>query len=346
MLEIITHSGKFHTDEVFAVAFLMKIHDVIDFSHIKLDRTREKSKISSALSNPLIYVVDVGGEHKPEKNNFDHHQKNCNESYSGFTIPLSSFGMVYQHFQDRLFGDLGDRATGDMKRKFYKTFILPIDAADNGVPDVEYKFGSTLFHCRNYYGLTLQSIISSFNHSDVSDFEFQDNRFKMAVNIARGILENWVSTTIRKVVEFELCDKRVRSCISPMQEIVVFDERFPYSKALFAFEQEYNKTHWNKWKIQLIVVPNADGESWNIHTVHEQNKFKLRTPIIIRCDENIYVHKNRFFAKTNDKNMAIGLAQESLNLQKSVKQKKIAKILFGGAFIVSNMLYFALSKKK
>lgn len=65
MISIITHNGKFHTDDVFACAILKYI-----FDDINIIRTRDESIINDSDS----YIIDVGGEYDGVKK-FDHHQK-------------------------------------------------------------------------------------------------------------------------------------------------------------------------------------------------------------------------------------------------------------------------------
>ena len=67
-VKIITHSGSFHADEVFAVATL-KLMLGKDFE-IEVIRSRDKSDWDSG-----DYVVDVGGVYDPSRQRFDHHQE-------------------------------------------------------------------------------------------------------------------------------------------------------------------------------------------------------------------------------------------------------------------------------
>jgi len=62
---IVTHPGGAHKDDFLACSLLVYRHGCAVFR-------REPSEAD--ISNPAIAVVDVGGEHDPEKANFDHHQ--------------------------------------------------------------------------------------------------------------------------------------------------------------------------------------------------------------------------------------------------------------------------------
>lgn len=62
---ILTHPGGAHKDEFLACCVLLALHPV---TIVRREPTE------GDLSNPSICVVDVGHEHNPERNNFDHHQ--------------------------------------------------------------------------------------------------------------------------------------------------------------------------------------------------------------------------------------------------------------------------------
>lgn len=63
--EILTHPGSSHKDEFLACCLLIAVHEV---PVVRREPTPED------LDNTGMAVVDVGGEHAPERGNFDHHQ--------------------------------------------------------------------------------------------------------------------------------------------------------------------------------------------------------------------------------------------------------------------------------
>jgi hypothetical protein len=79
---ILTHPGGAHKDEFLACCVLLATHPV---SIVRREPTAED------LSNSHICVVDVGHEHAPEKNNFDHHQ------FPKDHPPTCSLSLVLQH---------------------------------------------------------------------------------------------------------------------------------------------------------------------------------------------------------------------------------------------------------
>ncbi len=62
---ILTHPGGAHKDELLACCLLVARHGV---------PIMRREPEQADLDNPAVCVVDVGGEHTPERSNFDHHQ--------------------------------------------------------------------------------------------------------------------------------------------------------------------------------------------------------------------------------------------------------------------------------
>ena len=79
---ILTHPGGAHKDEVLACALLAAVHRV---PIVRREPTADD------LNDPSIAVVDVGGEHAPERSNFDHHQ------FPADHPPVCALSLVLQH---------------------------------------------------------------------------------------------------------------------------------------------------------------------------------------------------------------------------------------------------------
>lgn len=80
--KIITHPGGAHKDEFLACSVLLALHPV---PVLRCEPSSED------LSDAAICVVDVGHEHAPERNNFDHHQ------FPGEHPPTCSLSLVLQN---------------------------------------------------------------------------------------------------------------------------------------------------------------------------------------------------------------------------------------------------------
>lgn len=79
---ILTHPGGAHKDEFLACSLLAAVHRV---PIVRREPTAED------LADPTTAVVDVGGEHAPERHNFDHHQ------FPADHPPLCALSLVLQH---------------------------------------------------------------------------------------------------------------------------------------------------------------------------------------------------------------------------------------------------------
>lgn len=82
LTRILTHPGGSHKDELLACSLLAAVH------RVPIER-REPTEAD--LADPSIAVVDVGGEHSPERNNFDHHQ------FPADHPPVCALSLVLQH---------------------------------------------------------------------------------------------------------------------------------------------------------------------------------------------------------------------------------------------------------
>jgi len=82
---IITHPGSAHKDEFLACAVLLSEHKKVP--------VLRREPTDADIADPSIAVVDVGGEHAPKRNNFDHHQFPRSET------PTCALSLVLQHLK-------------------------------------------------------------------------------------------------------------------------------------------------------------------------------------------------------------------------------------------------------
>jgi uncharacterized UPF0160 family protein len=148
--QIGTHNGSFHCDEVLACFLLKQLPEYVD---AEIVRSRDPSKLDEC-----DIVVDVGGVFDAEKKRFDHHQKSFTHTYASlvpakkdWTIKLSSAGLVYLHYGERVLSELLTRVAPDLTAedkkklkailfdKMYENFVKEIDGIDNGVEIAETK---------------------------------------------------------------------------------------------------------------------------------------------------------------------------------------------------------------
>jgi hypothetical protein len=65
---IITHGGRAHFDEFFAISLVLAIYKDTRFT------IERRNPTPSELDHPDIWVIDIGERHEEELKNFDHHQ--------------------------------------------------------------------------------------------------------------------------------------------------------------------------------------------------------------------------------------------------------------------------------
>jgi len=87
-MHIIVHPGQAHEDEIMAVALLLGNEE--DGRDTLIER---REPTLEDLADPSIFCVDVGRQHIPSLNNFDHHQRGRNEK------PENAASLVARHIK-------------------------------------------------------------------------------------------------------------------------------------------------------------------------------------------------------------------------------------------------------
>ncbi|WP_377703154.1 MYG1 family protein [Pseudoduganella sp. UC29_71] len=98
---IVTHSGKFHADDAWAVAVLNVL-----FPGCEIVRTRDAATIEAA-----DFAIDVGGIWDPAAGRFDHHQKGFSGARAS-GVPYASAGLVWREYGARCVSALAAAHTG------------------------------------------------------------------------------------------------------------------------------------------------------------------------------------------------------------------------------------------
>lgn len=165
---IITHDGKFHPDELFAIALLKKF-----FCKTKeIIRTRDENLLQKGLEDPYTILVDVGLVDDAAKLAFDHHQTSMTKKWivnEYFETPYSATGLVFEYLVNNGFMNSLDK----YGIEFIKNeWVIPIDAADNGVKPCE-KMG----------------VVFGFNRNGKEENNIQ---FQKALNMMEQVLDNIV----------------------------------------------------------------------------------------------------------------------------------------------------------
>lgn len=124
-LKIVTHSGGFHSDELFAIALIKKYVS----SNVTIVRTRDPDQLNKYLYDNKVWVIDVGGQHNDRLKNFDHHQSDFTSKWKDSDILFSSCGLVWSYLKKS--GHLSGYSRWVIS-EIENKLIKKIDLHDNG----------------------------------------------------------------------------------------------------------------------------------------------------------------------------------------------------------------------
>ncbi len=310
MTTIVTHSGLFHADDVFACAALG-----ILFPDANVIRTRDPSVIATA-----SIAVDVGGECNPAKGRFDHHQKGrAGARPNG--ILYSSFGLVWREYgslvcrtalgSSAALGPLPRRLPGwseEIAAAVDVALVQSVDATDNGQAlrlGGERPFGDV----RN---LGVSGAISALNPSwwETEDFAA---RFSRAKSIATDILRGVIAEEYGRELARGLVHAALDAAEGP---IVVLDQFCPWQDVVL--ERAPNAL--------FVVFPSEEG-TWMVQAVPKAaGSFEQRLPLPERwaglrdtafqaetgVEDGVFCHPGRFICGARSKSSALRLAELAL----------------------------------
>jgi len=239
--QIITHNGKFHTDELIACAIVRLACGRI----IPVIRTRE---VQGYLDNPNIAVVDVGGTFDSAWGNFDHHQRDP-ELVRRSNVPYSSAGLVWASvFGRELCPDTSVWEAVDRK-------MAVVDAADNGV-------GPGLDAER----ISLQEVVSSFNTTWLEDSGMADAAFETTLAIVTQVVRRWIAQAEAAVKATNL----VEAACAKDPEILRLPQAMPWHETFFSTDRSH----------QFVIFKGGEGD-WRLQCIPPtmEESFKQKTPL-------------------------------------------------------------------
>jgi uncharacterized UPF0160 family protein len=212
-----THDGRFHADEIFALAVLN-----LFYSDLEIIRSRDEN----------IYKNLI----------FDHHQRSFSlKRESG--IPYASFGLVWKHYGELLCG------SSEASEYIDSLIVQAIDADDNGIDIYETKINGIGFHA-------LSDIIESFVPRHVHDDDKVQKGFDHALNFATSYMKKQIKLA-KELFEVALPNIRDAIKVAENPRILIFkkfDKTWlnfisrESKKALFVIFPTHRKT----WAIRSI----------------------------------------------------------------------------------------------
>lgn len=288
--KIITHSGSFHADDVFAVATLSLL---LGEESIEIIRTRDKSIFETG-----DFVVDVGRVYDEEKNRFDHHQEGWNIKREN-GVPYASFGLVWKVYGEKVCGNK------EIVKEIDGYLVSAIDAHDNGL-----SVSKNIIEGVSEYSLGETITLFNKNFDEESD---NDQNFLFAVSLARKIL--------KRIIDNALSGQKVRKMFREVYEKTE-DKRY----VVF----DIDSTEWKKDSSlypELLFVVHPYKDSWALKTIKKaEGNFENRKSLplswagkegeelqkITGVSDALFCHNKLFIATTKTKESAFQLLKLAL----------------------------------
>lgn len=298
--KLITHSGSFHSDDIFATATLAMLFEKTGDT-FELIRTRDPQVIKTG-----DYVFDVGGIYDKETNRFDHHQiggagRRKNDLGSQAGIEYAAFGLVWEKYGADV---CGSKKVADLVDR---KLVAPIDAADNGFDLVENKFEVSPYYFQHFF--------SSMNPTWKEESMNQDEVFMRCVEIAKVVLKR----EIIQAMDALLAEEIVTSVYEKTEDkrIIILDKHYPSDYVLNNFPEPLYVVYPRKGETE-------GEENWGVKAVRKDPKTFVNRKNLPKLwaglkDEElqnvtgvrdaIFCHRALFMAVAKSKEGAIKLAQ-------------------------------------
>ena len=279
-MKVVTHSGRFHADEVFALAMLARIES------LDIERSRDPEVIEAA-----DMVLDVGHEYAPEQGRFDHHQNSFTLTRDN-AIPYATAGLVWHHFAEPILAEAGltlAHQQAHAKQWVDQKLIQDVDAVDNGLYNNEPR-------------PTVSMILGMMNASATDALEQQQAAFKQALACAEQVLAQFIQAAVKEAQALDV----LQAALAQTQEgIMVLDETLPY--------KDFIRHHP---EVKRVVYPKG-SEGYGVYCNQSENhlppKFRgLRGADLAEVsglDDAVFCHKSGFMCVMGSFDSAMAMAR-------------------------------------
>jgi uncharacterized UPF0160 family protein len=231
--KLVTHSGKFHADDVFATATLKKV-----FGDIEVVRSRESEAMDAG---DIVY--DVGLVYDTAINRYDHHQPG-GAGFRDNGIPYAAFGLIWKHFGKQLCSSEAVWKAVDER------LVERVDATDTGYASLASYTVPTLEH------YTLDTIAGAFNPTWTESYEQSFEYFMEYVAFAERLLER----EIIRAEAFVHGKEKVAQAYNdaPNKEIIILDRGYPWREVLVSHPEP-----------KFVVFPEVNTNRFMVQAVHQ-----------------------------------------------------------------------------
>jgi uncharacterized UPF0160 family protein len=288
---VATHDGKFHADEVFAIAIIKKIYDPV-----LILRTREPGLLKGATMR-----VDVGGKYSPALGDFDHHQPGSpTREENG--IPFSACGLVWNQFGGQFVKacKAGLRSS-EVFHRIERTLITSIDAIDNGIRTYDTIAPFKVYDINWYVNSFIPRFPANYMPSRDNDSVnyLMHSQFVKAVEWAGEVLELEVNGALRWLEDKDYLGNVVRE--QKNRDIISLTKAIPWVEAIVmntdavyvTFPDDLSKN----WVLQTVPVSLSDKfSSRKLLPKHWAGLRDKDLQDTCGVADAVFCHKDRFIA--------------------------------------------------
>lgn len=308
LLRLVTHSGKFHCDEVFAYAVLRLALGLSrpGEDHV-LVRTRKPELIESG-----DIVWDVGSVFDAAAHRFDHHQRGA--PLRADETPFSSAGLVWQSYGERAVAALlAPSGTAHfapaIAAELDAGWVRRLDEIDNGVS----ASGPVVRD-----SLNLASLVGEFNppwdSADSNGPTAGDAAFLEATALVQDVLARRVDGLRARHLAEEIVLAAHKASDDP--RLLVLETGMPWKSAVFS----------HNLPVVFCVSPASNG-NWMVDTMPpEPGSFAQRLPLpeawaglqgeelaaVSGVPDAVFVHLRRFVGAAKSRDGAVAMARKVL----------------------------------
>ncbi|HUC96480.1 MAG TPA: MYG1 family protein [Candidatus Saccharimonadales bacterium] len=294
-MKVAIHSGKFHSDEAFAIATLKMLGDV-DYV-----RTRDESVMKTCDMR-----IDVGRKYDSSTGDFDHHQpEGAGKRQNG--IPYAAFGLIWKHFGEKV---CESRKVADMVDS---QLVQVLDAIDSGFDLFEPKIeGVYPFGIDRVFENMMPSWKSNPSPHDI------DEAFKPAIELASQILKRAIYKTRDQISADDYVRNAIKDAVD--ERLIILDQYAPWEeivikeapKALFVALPAWPSPN-DDWVLKAIGVDLGSFENRKKLPASWAGKIESELAEVTGVEDAKFCHTKCFMAIAKSKKGCLALAELALD---------------------------------
>jgi len=277
---IVTHSGRFHADEIFAIVMIQMIesHDIV--------RSRDSEIIVQG-----DIVLDVGGEYDHATRRYDHHQNSFTDKRET-GIPYATAGLVWKHYGETILQKYGLSEQEDIQfalKWVDQKIVSDVDALDNGL---------FLESPRP----SVSMLVGMRNADSSEDDDVQRACFEDAIVFTQGIFERFVKTGVKQA----FAQKEFAKYAVDLGNGIVELEKQVSFKEIIKSKPEITRVVYPKGEEGYGVFCNGQTNHLPEH-VRGLREHDLQA--VSKLEDAVFCHKTGFMAVLKSRESALAMAR-------------------------------------